>query len=258
MAPPPSRGLPLLVSLPGPAPFEYAGIEVQQQPDDVSCGPTCLQGIYRFYQRDLSLDAVLASVRRLDHGGTLGVMLGLDALQRGFSVTLFTYNLEVFDPTWFPAPPDNLVDLLSRQLIHKREPRFVAAAEAYREFVEMGGVVRHRELTPGLLAKLVRSGAPPVAGLSATYLYGCPREVYEGHQSTFDSIRGEPTGHFVVLSGVDHEGAMFRISDPSTDNPRHESGTYWVSAHRLLGAILLGVTTFDGNILVIESEDSAS
>jgi hypothetical protein len=48
---------------------------------------------------------------------------------------------------------------------------------------------------------------------------------------------------------------MFRISDPSTDNPRHGSGTYWVSSHRLLGAILLGTTTFDGNVLVIRPGD---
>jgi hypothetical protein len=239
-----------------PARFEYAGIEVHQQPDDVSCGPTCLHGIYRFYDRSLALEDVMASVRRLDHGGTLGVLLGLDALRRGFSATLFTYNLEIFDPSWFGGEPEPLAPLLSEQLRHKQKPRFVAAVEAYLEFLEAGGDVRHRELTPGLLAKLVRAGAPPITGLSATYLYGCEREVFSGSRSSFDSVRGEPVGHFVVLSGVDDNTGNFRISDPSPDNPRHRSGTYWVSPHRLLGAILLGVTTYDGNILVIRPPDA--
>lgn len=200
----------------------------------------------------------MASVRRLDHGGTLGVLLGLDALQRGFRATLFTYNLDVFDPTWFRGPRRELAARLSRQLRHKRDPRIVAATEAYCEFLERGGVVRHRELTPRLLARLVQGGAPPIAGLSATYLYDCPREVYDGQRSVYDSVRGEPTGHFVVLSGVDGTSGRFRVSDPSSDNPRHQSGTYWVSPHRLLGAILLGVTTYDGNILVIRPEDAGS
>jgi hypothetical protein len=240
-----------------PAIFEYPGIEVHQQPDDVSCGPTCLQGVYGFFGRSLTLDEVIASVRRLDHGGTLGVLLGLDALRRGFAATLFTYNLDVFDPSWFGREPRPLAALLEEQMTHKRDRRFVATADAYVEFLSAGGEVRHRELTPSLLSKLVRAGAPPITGLSATYLYGCEREVFDGHRSQYDSVRGEPTGHFVVLSGVDENTGKFRISDPSTDNPRHRSGTYWVSAHRLLGAILLGVTTYDGNILVIRpSEES--
>ena len=164
----------------GPARLEYAGIEIQQQPDDVSCGPTCLQGIYRYHGHDVSLDDVMASVPKLDHGGTLGATLGLDAIRRGFSAALLTYNLQVFDPSWFPSPRDRLVDLLSQQLEYKREARFVATAEAYRDFLAEGGVVQHRELSPGLLAKLVRGGAPPLVGLSATYLYGCARCAHRG------------------------------------------------------------------------------
>ncbi|NNF29078.1 MAG: hypothetical protein HKN73_17775 [Gemmatimonadetes bacterium] len=228
---------------------------MQQQPDDQSCGPTCLHGLYRFYERGLTLDDVMTSVRRLDHGGTLGVLLGLDAIRRGFDATLFTYNLDVFDPSWFEEGARPLPSLLNEQLRYKRDPRLVAAAEAYLEFLEAGGDVRHRELTPSLLAGLVRDGHPPIVGLSATYLYGCSREIYKGQTSTFDSVRGRPTGHFVVLSGIAEDTGRFRVSDPYGDNPRHGSGTYWVSPNRLLGAILLGVTTYDGNILVIRPQD---
>ena len=236
--------------------FEYPGISVRQQPDDVSCGPTCLEGVYHYFGHTLGLPEVMASVRKLDHGGTLGVLLGLDALERGFSATLFTYNLDIFDPSWFDGRPRDLRPLLEEQLRHKREPRYVAASEAYLDFLEAGGQVHHRELTPELLAELVLAGAPPITGLSATYLYGCEREVFEGSVSRYDDVRGEPAGHFVVISGVDEGTGRFRISDPSADNPRHNSGTYWVSPHRLLGAILLGVTTYDGNVLIIRPRES--
>lgn len=237
--------------------FKFSGIRVSQQPDDVSCGPTCLQGIYDFHGLHLPLAEVMSSVRSLDHGGTLAVLLGQDALERGFEATLFTYNLDVFDPTWFTSYRSDLRPLLERRLRFKQDdPRLCSAIEAYLEFIEHGGDVRHRELTPSLIAKVVRRGYPPITGLSATYLYPCEREIFEGPKSIFDDVRGDPVGHFVVISGVDRNTGKFRISDPSADNPAHRSGTYWVSPHRLIGAIFLGVTTYDGNLLIIRPRET--
>jgi len=236
--------------------FEFADIDVRQQPDDVSCGPTCLQAVYEFYGTHLSVDEVITSVRSVDHGGTLGVLLGLDALERGFCATLYTYNLDIFDPSWFAEPKRDLRVELARQLEHRKEPRLLTEIEAYIDFIEHGGRIRHRELTPGLLADIVRGGLPPITGLSATYLYGCQREIYDGKESRYDDVHGEPVGHFVVISGIDPSTGNFRISDPSTDNPLHGSGTYWVSPHRLIGAIFLGVTTYDGNVLIVRPQES--
>lgn len=236
--------------------FELTDIDVRQQPDDVTCGPTCLQAVYAFHGTHLPLDEVIRSVRRLDHGGTLGVLLGVDALERGFSATLFTYNLEIFDPSWFTGRERDLEDELRRQLEIREGPHRHADIQAYLDFVERGGEVRHRELTPDLVSHLVQTGHPPVTGLSATYLYGCRREVFDGRKSRYDDQRGDPVGHFVVVSGVDPTTGDFRISDPSQDNPLHGSGTYWVSPHRLIGAIFMGVTTYDGNLLVIRPRES--
>lgn len=243
-------------SLPDNRIFEFADIDVRQQPDDVSCGPTCLQAVYEFYGLRLSIDEVIDSVRKLDHGGTLGVLLGVDALQRGFTATIFTYNLDVFDPTWFTGRGHDLRTELERQREHRKAPALVWSIEGYMEFLDHGGDIRHRELTPGLLANIVRRGLPPITGLSATYLYGCEREIFDGKESRYDDVRGDPVGHFVVISGIDPTTGKFRISDPSTDNPLHGSGTYWVSPHRLIGAIFLGVTTYDGNVLVIRPRES--
>ena len=235
----------------GPDAVECLQLDVRQQPDDVTCGPTCLQAVYAFYGVSAEVDDVIASVRSLDHGGTLGVLLGLDALERGFHATLHTYNLHIFDPSWFGTPRADLGLELRRQLGVRSDSRLLTAIEAYIDFVDRGGVVEHGELSPQLIAEAVRSGCPPITGLSATYLYGCPREVFDGRSSTYDDVHGEPVGHFVVVSGIDPAGERFRISDPFRDNPLHDTGTYWVSPHRLTGAILLGVTTYDGNVLLV-------
>ncbi|MDX1645795.1 MAG: hypothetical protein R3304_01530 [Longimicrobiales bacterium] len=231
--------------------LEFADLEVRQQPDDVTCGPTCLQGVYAFHGTHLPLDEVVDSVRSLDHGGTLGALLGIDALERGFDATLYTYNLGIFDPSWFLAPGRDLRAELARQLEIRQGARDRSAVAAYMEFLDAGGEIRHQELTPRMLAEIVRAGSPPITGLSATYLYGCRREVFDGRTSRYDDVHGDPVGHFVVVSGMDPGTGEFRISDPAQDNPLHASGTYWVSPHRLVGAIFLGVTTYDGNLLVV-------
>ena len=231
--------------------FEFADLEVRQQPDDVTCGPTCLQALYAFHGESRSLDEVITSVRSLAHGGTLGVLLGIDALERGYHATLYSYNLHVLDPSWFLEPGRDLRAELARQLEVRDDPKLKAAIQAYVDFLDAGGELKHEALTPELLANIVTEGDPPITGLSATYLYGCEREVFDGTSSHYDDVNGEPVGHFVVISGYDPASGDFRISDPSQDNPLHGSGTYWVTPHRLIGAIFLGVTTYDGNLLIV-------
>jgi len=50
-------------------------LEMLPQPDDTTCGPTCLHAIYRYWNRDISLDQVISEVKPLPNGGTLAVML---------------------------------------------------------------------------------------------------------------------------------------------------------------------------------------
>lgn len=55
---------------------------MKQQPDDYTCGPTCLHAVYNYYNDDIQLEDVISQVDRLEDGGTLGVMLANHALQR--------------------------------------------------------------------------------------------------------------------------------------------------------------------------------
>ena len=131
--------------------FEFADLDVRQQPDDVTCGPTCLQALYAFHGEPHALDEVIASVRSLAHGGTLGVLLGIDALERGYDATLYSYNLHVLDPSWFIEPGRDLKAELARQLDIREEKQLRAAIQAYIDFLEAGGELRHEALTPCLL-----------------------------------------------------------------------------------------------------------
>ncbi|MGE0388320.1 MAG: C39 family peptidase [Gammaproteobacteria bacterium] len=233
----------------GAAPGTHLGVQIEPQPDLRSCGATCLHSIYRFYGLDLDLHHLAGSIEQLASGGTLDVFLACDALRRGFQATIHTYNLQVFDPTWFDDPDVDIGARLEAQMRHKRGIRLTAASRGYQEFLRLGGRLRFVDLTRRLLRDILNRGSPIITGLSATYLYRTMREV--AADDTDDDVRGTPAGHFVVLSGYDRRERTIRVSDPLEPNPLSGDRNYWIHIDRVIGAILLGVLTHDANLLVI-------
>jgi hypothetical protein len=192
-------------------------IEIRSQPDEVTCGPTCLHALYGYYGEDLTLEQIIAETRTLPAGGTLAVFLACHALHRGYQATIYTYNLRVFDPTWFESRRVNLAERLRRQMEAKDDEGLRIASEGYQEFLRLGGKIRFKDLTRTLLRGFVRRGIPVITGLSATYLYRTAREW--GPDDQFDDIRGVPSGHFVVLSGYRNHDRSIRLADPLQHNP---------------------------------------
>lgn len=239
-------------------------VHILPQPDDETCGPTCLHAVYRFWGDEVDLPAVIESaesLRSLGIGrGTLAVLLGIDALLRGYRATLYTFNLEMFDPSWFNAGGHaegaQLAAKLHLQALAKREtePRLAVATPAYLEFLRLGGTISLCDLTSSLISRLIRSGRPILTGLSATYLYRCPREW--GPKDDYDDLRGTPAGHFVVLTGYDPRGRRVTVADPLADNPGFATQQYTVPVARLVPAVMLGVLTHDANLLIIEPADA--
>lgn len=225
-------------------------LDILPQPDDETCGPTCLHAVYRHHGDVLPLESIIAEVTPLVGGGTLAVFLGQHALRRGYDAILYTYNLDVFDPTWFAAESVDLVERLEARGRARPEGRRLLATDAYREFLQLGGVVRFEELQPDLIRRHLQEGNPILTGLSATYLYGCAREVAVGNTLHYDDVRGDATGHFVVVHGYDPATDSVLVADPLWDNPLG-GHNYRVGVLRLIGAILLGVLTYDGNLLVL-------
>ena len=133
-------------------------LEILAQPDDHTCGPTCLHAVYRYYDRTLPLEQVINEAESLEGGGTLAVMLGHHALRRGFSARIYTYNLQVFDPTWFDSTPEFLMEKLVAQGKIKSGKRLQLASRAYQEFLRLGGEIRFEDMRPSLLRKYLKKG----------------------------------------------------------------------------------------------------
>lgn len=224
--------------------------DILAQPDDATCGPTCLQALYRHFGDPVELATVVDEVQALDEGGTLAVFLACHALRRGYSATIYTFNLILFDPTWFTTPGVDLRGKLREQRGHKRDRKLQRATDGYLEFLERGGVLRFEDLTLNLLRRHLKRGRPLLCGLSATYLYHAAREIDATNQP--DDVRGVPAGHFVVIYAYDQVSRHVLVADPLHPNPFAASRNYSIAIERALGAVLLGVLTYDANLLIIE------
>ncbi|MFO0999494.1 MAG: hypothetical protein U0936_04100 [Planctomycetaceae bacterium] len=232
--------------------------EFLKQPDNTTCGPTCLHAVYSYYGDELPLQEVIDEVPVFADGGTLAVMLGCHALRRGYDARIFTFNLQVFDPTWFN--PDghlleglNVDDKLRAQMEAKPKEKLRVACETYIEFMKLGGKIRMEDLTGNLIRRYLKQSIPVLTGLSATYLYRERREIPA--TSTPDDIAGLPSGHFAVLCGYDSIERSVLVADPFHPNPLSTNYKYEVSLDRVVCSILLGILTYDANLLIVRPRE---
>lgn len=223
-------------------------IEIERQPDVATCGPTALHAVYKYFGLDIPLDRVIREVHRFEDGGTLAVWLGCHALAQGFDALLYSCNLQLLDPSWFAQPEADLVQKLTEQLNYKKDKKLQRTSHAFIDFLQLGGRVKLEDVTRDLLRRQLSQGFPILTGLSSTFLYREKREI--SPEQTHDDLKGEPTGHFVVLSGYDREKKLVFVGDPIEQNP-YASRTYAVHIDRVICSILLGVLTYDANFLII-------
>lgn len=224
-------------------------LRILPQPNDTTCGPTCLEAIYQHYGDSISLEQVIEETPVLPQGGTLGVWLALHALRRGYRARIYTYNLHLFDPTWF-RDGVSVPDKLREQMDRKADDKLRVASQAYLDYLAAGGELAFTDLSTQLLRRYLKRGVPILTGLSVTYLHHAAREDPKTNQP--DDVGGLPVGHFVVLAGYDRETRLVTVADPLTPNPLAVEQTYRVPLERLVGAILLGVITYDANLVMID------
>jgi hypothetical protein len=227
--------------------------DIWPQPCITSCGPTCLHAVYRYFDDTIALPQVIAEVPTIEGGGTLSVHLATHALRRGYQTTIIPYNLQIFDPTWAGAPPETIAAKLERQREIKKDlPGLDAVTEAYLDYLRLGGRLRFSVLTVGLIRHHLKRGIPIMTGLSATYLYDTAREYDLEGRVLYDDVRGESCGHFVVLAGYNSETRQALVADPYLPNPLADRQHYAVDIDRLVCAILLGILTYDGDLLIVQ------
>lgn len=94
---------------------------------------------------------------------------------------------------------------------------------------------------------MLAKGTPLLTRTNGTYLYQCSRETDDGP----DDVRGDAFGHFIVLSGYRSEDQSVAIADPLLHNPADGTKYYRVNVYRVLGAILPGVGSDDGNLMLV-------
>lgn len=228
-------------------------LDMPAQPTETTCGPTCLYAVYRHLGDSITHQEVIAQTATLPEGGTLAVHLGIHALERGYRVRLYSFNLQLLDPTWFTeaGPRPELRALLAEQAALRADDKLRHASTAYARFLELGGDLRMAELGHTTLRHFLRRGVPLLVGVSATFLYGHARELPDGRS---DPLHGDPQGHFVVVAGSRKTEVLVR--DPWHPESKDGSGKeYWVPMRRLVHAVLLGVLTYDGNLMAIEPRD---
>ena len=227
-------------------------LNIKEQPNDITCGPTCLQAVYDYLDYRIELDDLIGEVPNLENGGTLAVFLGIDALKRGFNARLISYNLLIFDPSWKKLNSQQLIDKLKKLHENRTKRKLKTAIQAYITFLELGGEISFEMLNVLLLKKYIKRNIPILTGVSATYLYDSKREYSIGDKTHYHDIKGEPTGHFIVLIGME-DNRHIKVADPYTDN-RFKKRYYTIEKQRLINSILLGVLTYDANLLLINNE----
>lgn len=231
-------------------------LDMLPQPNDTTCGPTCLQAVYNYFGEPKPLLEVIAEVPALDEGGTLAVHLAGHALRRGYEATIYTFNMQVFDPTWFAPGVDIGEKLRLQQAAKPGSKKLHNATAAYLDFLELGGKIAFEDLTTSLIRRTLGKRCPILTGLSSTYLYACAREKGLAVMD-YDDIAGEPQGHFVVLCGYDRAARTVLVADPLKSNPMAPLQQYSVDIDRLVNAILLGILTYDANLLMITPKTRA-
>jgi hypothetical protein len=237
-----------------PAPNEASSprldFAIHSQPDDETCGPTCLNAVYRYFNDPLPFTQLSQEIPRLPHGGTLGCLLACHALRRGYKTRIYTYDMKTFDPTWLVADHGLLPEKLRLQMQVKDDVKLQQVSQAYIDYLALGGKLRFEDLSRALIRRPLTKGLPIIAGLSSTYLYREVRDIPATNEA--DDIRGLPGGHFVVLHGYNHTRGTVLVADPYGNNPLTGMNEYEIPIDRVICAILLGIVTYDANLLILE------
>lgn len=237
-------------------------VTIKTQPNDETCGPTSLHAVYNYFGYDFPLMSLIDEVASIPSGGTITPNLGIHALENDFSALIYVYNINIFDPTWFfpkPLSMQQLKDRLHQQTQYKQDRRLLEATQKYIDFIDRGGEIVYHDLTKDVFKLYFSKKLPIITALSATYLYQTAREIDVGNgKAAYHDLKGSPTGHFVVLCDYDDKNRRIIVADPHRENPISNDNYYKVSSRRLINAIMLGVLTFDANLLIIQPNRQAN
>lgn len=172
---------------------------------------------------------------------------------RGNRVTIHATDIELLDRSWEGIGSEEIIKKLHQRKAHIRHAyhgRDVIDAyiDGYEQFLRAGGQITFPILTEAYLHDLLLVN-PFTAAVSHNYLNSEPKKVFnqQTRERSADDLAGYTTTHAVVISG--YKDGQFLIID--ADQPTQKSGTRWLDAGHLIGAICLAETEWDNIIITV-------
>ena len=97
-------------------------------------------------------------------------------MRRGYRAKLYTFNPQVFDPTWFAPGAPAIEERLTAQMKVKRNLKVCTASKAYLDFLRLGGKISFEDLISSLIRGLLKRSITILTGPSGTFLHRTARE----------------------------------------------------------------------------------
>lgn len=238
-------------SAPAPAPDQQAAISLKVQryvqAGAMDCGPTSLRMVLHFLGGTESHADVMKHFTILPGIGVFDSHIGSAAIDLGYTPKIITFNFRVLHPAWISLSGDQLLVKLQSYLPKITDPTDKLSVQGYIEYLKKKGAVTFQPISRELLISQLAQGLPVIAAVDLEYLY-------DG-KSSLDPFKPTHWTHAIVVHGYDPQTDAFEIADPWYHIALpNENGRYFVSAPKLITAILLGFQVNDGWLVVVEKK----
>lgn len=223
----------------------------------VECLPSSATQLLNFYGVPVTFDEVKKDVPLYvtPDGKPVGTStghMGAYLLEKGFSVTFHTVDIEIFDPSWVRLSSKELITKLQERRKYLQHSRYNddmldVIVDGYILFLEKGGKITFKIVDEEYLHTQLQQG-PCILQVSYNFLNNCPKYYYNSEHKAYvqDAIQGHPTTHAVVVSG--YKDGKFVIVDPDFEY----GGVREIAAGRLIGAFYLAETDWDPILITVE------
>jgi len=188
------------------------------------------------------------------NGNPLGSSMGHIAtyfIQLGFSTTIHTVDIELFDLSWKNLDSKVLVQKLKERRKYFKHARYEDAAldlvvDGYVQFLENGGKLIFPIVDELYFYEQLKSG-PVYAVVSYEFFNQIAKHAFVSNKKLIqDAVVGSPSTHAVVISG--YKDGKFEIIDPDYTF----GGKRFITSSLLVGAFYLAETDFDPLLITLK------
>lgn len=222
---------------------------IKQKVTSNTCGPSCLEAIYRHYGKDRGLEGILEDLHITKEESTYGPQLARHLNNNGFKTCICSSDPNVVSPEWRNASVDSIIEDLKGWIIYhfdkKVDKIWIKKALFLLFYLQEGGNLQVNDVTRSFLDKSLQEGNIILACVAESWIWK-KRKISK--VAKYDNIKGKVHGHFVVV--YEQEDEKYLISDPYPTNIQDKEGLYKVDKDTLITSIL----TWSSEILIIKDK----